>query len=581
MRKPLAELSGVIAGLAPRKGVLLLDCFVSLVVSSMAFIPSLLMKYLIDVAIAERNGASILIVSLLMVLCPVLVRILSMVSAWSQMRLDHDVSLSLRSNVLHAYLDAPLDETSGLPSGRVLTVMNSDVPALVGGLLSVIRGACNSVYSLVVAGVLLWRMSPMVCLGVLLVSIIRYPLVSARVRILRQMTASRQVWQTRLNKVIADSTSALGTIKVHFLEDRTVDLFRTLASDEYCERRGFQRKTDGYSVCETSLGWFVPAAVFAYGGLLIIAGHTTIGAVVAATQYMGRGVESLSALLDLSAQVRVLCVHHDNIRGFLGLPGEIDDEGSNGFSNLEAIEIRRGTYTYRGQAAPVLRNAEVLLATGRIVGLYGPSGSGKTTLATILSGMRHLSSGSFLVNGSELSNPGKSYRRHVALVTDGEYVFSGTFRENLLAVRPQATDSMLREALFLSLLDEVVDESPLGLETAIGHGGMVLSTGQRQRLSLARAILRDPDLIILDEVTSGLDLGLESRMLDRLEGWLRNRMVLLISHRLSTLRMADTWVCLNEEGHTCYSPCANDQEAEGSDRFTGLNRHLRSSVPKV
>jgi ABC-type bacteriocin/lantibiotic exporter with double-glycine peptidase domain len=573
----LTDLSGLVGDLARMKGVVLLDCFVSLTVSSMAFLPSLLVRYLIDVAIPERHVGAIVSVSLSMVLCPVLVRVLSMVTVWSRMRLDHEISLGLQSRVLYAYLTAPVDEALRLSSGQVLTVVNSDVPALVGGLLSAIREVCASVYSLILAGFLLWRTSPVICMGVLLASIVRYPLVSARVQVLRQMTASGQAWQAGLNRVIADAANAVITTKVHFLEQRTVDLFRSFASERHRERRGFQHKLDRYSVAETSLGWLVPAAVYAYGGLLIIAGRTTIGALVAATQYMGRGVESLSTLLDLSTKVRVLVVHHDHVRRILSLSGETEDDGVKGSDELLTIEIRHGTYGYPGQASPVLRYVDVSLATGRIVGLYGPSGSGKTTLATILGGLRRLTSGTFLVNGSEGFQPGRSYRRTVALVTEGEYVFSGTFKDNLIAAKPEALDEELSRALFLSLLDEVVDEAPLGLQTLIGQGGMTLSTGQRQRLSLARAILRDPDLIILDEITSGLDQELEKRMIERLEGWLRDRMVLLISHRPSTLRLADTWVYLDEEGRTHAASCLSIRDVEDSSLVETLNRPAEMS----
>ncbi len=545
----------------------LLDCLISLVISLMSFVPTILIKYLIDTAIPKGNGPAILYVSMLMVLCPVLIRVFGIAAIWSQMKAEHKISTDLRAKVFSAYLMAPLDEASRLSSGQVLTVMNSDVPALTTGLLSLIHGLCNSAFSLVVAGVLLWRTSPLICLGVLLASVVRYPLVSSRVRVLRKMTRTRQNWQARISRMITDVVGAFVTIKVHSLENRNVDLLTTAVEEEHRDRLAFQRRIDRHGVGETAVGWLVPSIVYAYGGFLTMAGRTTIGAVVAATQYMGRGIESLSTLIDIAGQSKVLSVHYDNVQGLMALPQESDDDTVDDLGVLRTIEIRDGGYTFCDDEEPLLRHIDLFLSVGHIVGLFGPSGSGKTTLATVLGGLRRLASGHLVVNGTQIACPARSYRKRVALATDGECVFSGTFKDNLLAVRPDASEVELSRSLYLSLLDEVVSNSPSGMDTTIGQGGLILSTGQRQRLSLARAILRNPDLIILDEITSGFDLQLEEQLFARLETWLRERLVILISHRPSTLRFADTWLYLNEIGclATTACPFSQDEAIESQD----------------
>ncbi len=211
----------------------------------------------------------------------------------------------------------------------------------------------------------------------------------------------------------------------------------------------------------------------------------------------------------------------------------------------QAVQLQGVSFGYDGTA--VVRDVDLTIRAGQTVALVGPSGAGKSTIADLIMGLLVPDKGRVLVDGIPLGpNTMKSWRDQVGYVNQDTFLFHDTIRANLRFARPEATEEEIARALELAAADEFVSKLPRGIDTVVGDRGMRLSGGERQRLALARALLRRPSLLILDEATSFLDAESEKRILETIEK-LRGRMaVLIISHRLSAIQGADTIYVLQD-----------------------------------
>jgi ATP-binding cassette subfamily B protein len=211
-------------------------------------------------------------------------------------------------------------------------------------------------------------------------------------------------------------------------------------------------------------------------------------------------------------------------------------------SDLRLLEFKDVSFTHQTAQAPALSEVDFRVERGETVAFVGPSGSGKTTLVKLLVGLYQPKSGHVLYNGVASSDVDlDKFRERIGLVTQDAQLFSGSIRENLLFVRPGATDAECLEVLQKAAATTLLNRADRGLDTVIGEGGMKISGGEKQRLSIARALLRHPHLLVFDEATSALDSLTEeeiSRTMRDISAT-ANVITVLIAHRLSTVMHAD------------------------------------------
>jgi ATP-binding cassette subfamily C protein len=218
---------------------------------------------------------------------------------------------------------------------------------------------------------------------------------------------------------------------------------------------------------------------------------------------------------------------------------EIPDTAKQGPALVQEIRLERVGFRYRADRPMVLENLSLTVAAGKISAIAGSSGAGKSTVADLINGLLSPVAGRVLVDGVELTpEVARSWRRHVGYVAQDTVLFHDTVRANLRWANPDASEQEIRESLGLAAAEFVFD-LPQGLDTTVGDRGMLLSHGQRQRIALARALLRKPGLLILDEATSSLDFENEKRILDAIENLRGKATVLLIAHRVSAIQRAE------------------------------------------
>ena len=300
-----------------------------------------------------------------------------------------------------------------------------------------------------------------------------------------------------------------------------------------------------------------PIAVIWVGASMILNGTMTLGTMIAFFTYLGFLYLPLERFSQLSVIVSASMAAIERIFGFLDLKSEITDHplaqpfavrrGSVAFENVSFAYRPRESSPGKGNGAlcEVLKGINLTLAGGQRVALVGRSGAGKTTVANLIPRFYDPTVGRVLIDGKDLRHYTlKSLRSSVSVVTQDALLFSASIHDNLRYARPDATQKMLWQALELANLRDFVERLPDGINTIIGERGVKVSGGQRQRLALARAFLKDSLIVVLDEATSAVDVEAENQIHEAIERLMRNRTVFMIAHRLRSAMTADLVVVL-------------------------------------
>jgi subfamily B ATP-binding cassette protein MsbA len=290
-------------------------------------------------------------------------------------------------------------------------------------------------------------------------------------------------------------------------------------------------------------------AIMAMGGNLIIEDKLSAGDFVAFILYLGFLIAPVIQMSNIGSQLTEAFAGLDRMDEIFQM--EMEDQDSRRTINLQQIKgdirFENVNFSYE-KGNKVLYDVTFEAPAGSVTALVGSSGSGKTTIAGLAASYFNPDSGTVYIDGHDLSKVTlQSYRSRLGVVLQDDFLFEGTIRENILFPRPQASEDRLLEAVKAAYVNEFSDRFENGLDTIIGERGVKLSGGQRQRIAIARAVLADPRILVLDEATSNLDTESEKYIQDSLEKLMKGRTTFVIAHRLSTIRMA-TQILVIEDG---------------------------------
>lgn len=291
--------------------------------------------------------------------------------------------------------------------------------------------------------------------------------------------------------------------------------------------------------------------VFGYGGRLVLEGGFTVGALVAFSIYQARVLGPLQGLMDGYLALQKSRISLQRVREILDVMPEWNGPSSQmPFQKNGGGEIRfeNVSFSYDGRHR-VLENLSLTIPGRKVTALSGESGAGKTTICHLAARLFDPDAGAIRLDGADLRGIDPAHlRRRVALVSQEIFLFHAQIRENIRFARPDASDEEIRAAAAAACIDDFIRSLPEGYETVIGDRGVRLSGGQKQRISIARAALIDPDILILDEATAFLDTEVESRLRQTLSELMKDRTILLVSHRESATVGADHRIRLSPEG---------------------------------
>jgi ABC-type multidrug transport system fused ATPase/permease subunit len=309
--------------------------------------------------------------------------------------------------------------------------------------------------------------------------------------------------------------------------------------------------------------------------LLVAAGFSawTLGRFNLFKSVAGAGTQGVESLFKLWARAQDVAVGLDRVFALLDREPEVQDAPD--AVRLPSIEhnvaFRGVRFGYRSDA-PTLQDIDLEARVGTVTAIAGPTGAGKSTLMSLLLRLFDPDAGSITIDGFDLrAIQLASLRENVSIALQENLLFGATVRENIRYAVPNASDAAVREAARVAHADAFIRELPAGYDTVLGERGAKLSTGQRQRLSIARAVLKDTPILILDEPTASLDAETEFRVLKNLAEWGRGRVIFLITHRLSTVRRADQIVVL--EGGRIVERGSHDDLMKLGGTYHSLLRH--------
>jgi ABC-type multidrug transport system fused ATPase/permease subunit len=290
------------------------------------------------------------------------------------------------------------------------------------------------------------------------------------------------------------------------------------------------------------------ALVLGFGARMVVNGQLTLGTLVAFLSYIISFYEPLRRLTEVDNTFQQAIAAGERIFELLDAKSEIQDvPGATVLDDIEGKVVFEHVHFRYGEGDRVLEDVGFHVAPGEMVALVGPSGAGKTSIANLLCRFYDPESGRVLVDGHDLREVQvQSLRKHIAVVLQDTFLFNTTVRENLRYGKPDASEEEMVRAAKTAYAHAFIRDLPAGYDTEIGERGVKLSGGQKQRLALARAILADPRILILDEATSAVDAEAEYLIQQALEEVLKGRTALVIAHRLSTIREADRIVALEE-----------------------------------
>jgi len=290
--------------------------------------------------------------------------------------------------------------------------------------------------------------------------------------------------------------------------------------------------------------------IMGMGGYYMMEGTMTVGEFLFFTLILGFMIAPIVQMSNIGSQLTEALAGLDRTEELMNMTAEEDNENRNiQLNNIKGDLVFEDVSFSYDEGKEVLHNINFQAPAGSVTALVGSSGSGKSTIAGLSATFLNPISGKVTIDNHDLGKVNlSSYRNNLGVVLQDEFLFEGTIRENIMFPRPNATESQLTKAVEAAYVNEFTDRFEKGLDTLIGERGVKLSGGQRQRLAIARAILADPKIIILDEATSSLDTESEALIQKSLSELTRNRTTIVIAHRLSTIKKADQ-ILVIEAGH--------------------------------
>ncbi len=456
------------------------------------------------------------------------------------------VTFMIRRHLLTHLQYTSMNEYETVGSGAITANLITDVDTLDAFIMNSASRFVASVLTLVAVGIVMIAINPI--LGILILFVQPLIMFVSKKMSVRVGELKRQENQSiaEFQEDVGETLELFGQIKASNKEEYFFQKAIKQAKKIKYTSNAFSFKSVAYEKLSYTIFLSVFELIRATGLLLVAYSDLSIGMMFAMFGYIWFIMTPVQDILSMQYSYASAKAALGRINKVLMLKRE-----ANGHEKLQGapldITIEKLSFSYASSDKEILKNISFSVPYGSKIALIGASGSGKTTLAQIISGFYEKKSGELLYNGTAVENLDKhSLREKIFLVLQMPIMFNATLRFNITMGETDADDAALYKALEIAQLTDMIENMPEKLDTIVGHHGIRLSGGQRQRLSIARMIIANPSIAIFDESTSALDVHTEAKLFAALEPVLREKTVITIAHRLSTVKNADMIYVLNE-----------------------------------
>ena len=521
--------------------------FVAILLSAtVGLLPSIITGRIVDEALVGKNMK--LLIQLLLAafgtlaISQIIGVLESYINAWISQRIIFDMKNQMYDHLQHM----PHAFFTSERQGDIITRMNTDI----SGVSSVISGTLSSIVSnvatVVTSLIALFTMSWQLALvGMVVIPLLILPTRSVgqtRWKLLTQSQAKNDEMNQMINETLSVSGSLL--VKLFAREEREYARFVGLNEEVTKLHLKEQRSGKWFGVIMGMFTQLGPLLIYFAGGWLIIARQDstlTVGTITATVALINRLYRPVQSLLNIQVDFTRSLALFTRIFDYFDMKNPIVSKDNGKKPDMKHADIRyeHVVFSYDPEK-PLLSDIDFTVPAGKMYAIVGPSGSGKSTVVNLIPRLYDVLGGRVTIGGVDVRDMDLKYlRSNIGVVTQESYLFNGTIRENLLYAKPNATEAELENACKIANIHSYIAAQPEGYETLVGNRGLKLSGGEKQRLSIARVILKDPKILILDEATSALDSISENAIQEALEHLMQGRTSIVIAHRLSTILKAD------------------------------------------
>ena len=521
--------------------------FVTILLSAaVGLLPSIITGKIVDEALVGRNMTllvKLLILAFLTLTGSQVISVLeSYINAWISQRIIFDMKNQMYDHLQrmpHAFFTSE-------KQGDIITRMNTDISGvssvISGTLASIVSNIATVVTTLVALLTMSWKLA---IVGIVVIPLLILPTKSVGKK-RYQILTDAQAKQDEMNQLINETLSVSGSLLVKLFTREEREYERFVAVNNEVTQLSLREQNSGRWF-RVMMGMFTqlgPLLIYFAGGWFIITNADptlTVGTVTATVSLINRLYRPVESLLNIHVDFTRSLALFTRIFDYFDMPNPIRSPENGQKPDVTDADIvyEHVAFSY-DPAKPLLTDIDFTVPGGKMYAIVGPSGSGKSTVVNLIPRLYDVVDGRVTVAGVDVRDFDLEYlRQQIGVVTQDSYLFNGTILENLLYAKENATAEEIEAACYIARLSEFIAAQPDGLNTMVGNRGLKLSGGEKQRLSIARVILKDPKILILDEATSALDSITENAIQEALEALMEGRTSIVIAHRLSTILKAD------------------------------------------
>lgn len=524
----------------PRRSMVFLGLFLIVISKVASFVAPLSLKIFMDEIIPNKDIDRLKIL-VAVVIFAILVQAVTSFLLTKILSVQAQYLIAeLRAQVQQKILGLPIRFFDNTKSGALVSRIMTDVEGvrnLIGtGLVQLVGGTITAVVSLV----LLLQISVSMTLFTLIPLAIFAVIALKAFKVIRPIFRARGKINAEVTGRLTETLGGIRVIKGFNAAPQEAKVFEKGVHELFVNVKKSLTATAFMTSSATFLLGLATTGILGIGGYKIMIDELSLGEFLSFTFLLGLMVAPIVQMSNIGSQLTEALAGLDRTEELMNETAEEEDPNRHiSIEQLQgAISFEKVSFAYE-EDKDVLHEISFKAAAGETIALVGSSGSGKSTIAGLVATFINPDSGRILLDGQELSSITlESYRKHLGVVLQDEFLFEGTIRENILYARPQASEKELQAAVEGAYVNEFTDRFESGLDTVIGERGVKLSGGQRQRIAIARAILANPSILILDEATSNLDTESEALIQKSLGTLTQGRTTFVIAHRLSTIRKA-------------------------------------------